>query len=238
MIEKGPLQEFDVSLEMAESLMSIERDTFSNPPRQEHQKSVEGLRGGAAILMVAGFERFLRRLMEYHLAPFARTSPSFDFNKLPEKMIVHSVFTSIEHSLKGKPHNPKKNKIDRIPDIERACRIIISQTLSPEAFSDTGSNPNSKTVKQMFSSIGIQDVFNKIKSNFESKWNQAVASKFIQDKLDEIVNRRHVVAHMADALNISRSELNTSVRFLKILSKLLNNEIEAHMTQIREAAFN
>ncbi len=55
------------------------------------------------------------------------------------------------------------------------------------------------------------------------------AQSFVEDKLQEIVNRRHVVAHTADALKITRGNLKESLRFLEILAEVLDAELDNHI---------
>ncbi len=78
----------------------------------------------------------------------------------------------------------------------------------------------------MFSNVGIEKIFEVIKDRFENQWQTQVAHSFIPDKLDEIIRRRNVVAHTADALNITRSDLNESIKFLKTLANLLDLELK------------
>ena len=118
------LDQFRDSLQMAEELMKLERANYRNPPKNEEQNAVEGLRGGAIVLMVAAWENFIKQIIEEELAPFASNPPKIKFGDLPEKMQTHSIFHSLDQALKG-PRFQKNNKIDRIPDIERAAKNII-----------------------------------------------------------------------------------------------------------------
>jgi len=104
--------------------------------------------------------------------------------------------------------------------------------VNPLAFSDTGGNANPHNVKEMFACLGVTDIFGQIKKRFDSCWRKPTAATFIPDKLDEIVNRRHIVAHTADALKITRSDLNESLKFLKILARLLDIELRKHVDGI------
>lgn len=216
---------------MTESLLKIERDNYKNPPRITEQKAVQGLRGGAAVLMVAAWEDFLKRLIEEELSSLTTHPPKVPFENLPPQMRQHSVFQTLELATKG-PRFQKTNKIDRLPEIERACKVIISGIINPVAFSDIGSNPNPKAVRQMFKNLGINDIFTIIRTDFEKQWNNEVALTFIEDKLEEIINRRHVVAHKADALKISRSDLNESVRFMKIIAPLFEKQLRRHISNM------
>lgn len=219
---------FMTSLGLAESLLNLESQ-YSDPPNIYDQQTVEGLRGGAVILMVAAFEYFLKSAIVEHLNKLIQPT-KVPFSKLPKKMLVNNVYSILDHAMKGPPGT---EKFERISDIQRACQDIISQTISPLYFSDTRSNPNSDNVKKMFFDIGKEDIFNLIKNDFDQEWKTPTHLKFIPEKLDEIVEHRHVVAHTANALNISRSDLESSIRFLKTLSSVLDSHIEKHVEQIR-----
>jgi hypothetical protein len=230
------LSEFKASLRMAEELMRLERTSCRNPPRATEVKTAEGLRGGAAVLMVAAFEYFLRACTQEHLAPLTVQPLQVEFGKLPEPMRVHSVYTTLEHAMKGAPYTQTKERKDRLSDIDAASRLILSGTVNPVAFSATGGNPGPETVKAMWKVLGMPDVLTKLKSGFESKWRKPVSQTFIADKLTEIVNRRHVVAHTANALNIGRTDLKEGVRFLRTLAELLDRELSNHVKAIIRAA--
>ena len=95
--------------------------------------------------------------------------------------------------------------------------------LDPEAFSATYGNPNGDTVTQLLKRLGIADPLRSIRPIFDRHWKKLECETFLKDKLDEIVNRRHRVAHSADALNIGRRDLRESLRFLRVLGKALDD---------------
>lgn len=222
------LDKFKESLELAISLRKIEREKFASP-RQENQPFIMGLRGGAAVLMVAAFEFYLRRLFEENISILNTSPPSIDLQKLPDKFKEKIVYDGLENSMKGPKYGPTTKRVDRINDILTACKHLIGEHINPATFTDTSSNPNSDTVKRKFKEIGIDDIFDKIKSEFETKWGAPVVATFIEDKLNEIVNVRHVVAHTADTLNITKTSQNDGLKFLKILAELLEKEIDKHI---------
>lgn len=229
MSESSPLKEFKNSLQSAKALMEIERQ-YSNPPKQKEVLAVQGLRGGAIVLMVASFENFIKRTVAYHLS--ALDPLKIAFHKLPDKIRLHNVFMSLEYAMKGKPYQENKDRIDRLADIDLACRRVFSGIIDPEVFTSTGGNPNPKTIKMILKNIGIDDIFRRITPKFEAKWKKPEANTFIEDKLDEIVNRRHVVAHTADALNISRTDLRQAAKFLALLAELIDSEIQQHVKSL------
>jgi len=110
--------------------------------------------------------------------------------------------------------------------------MVISKVVNPTAFSEIGSNPSPARVREMFKRLDIRDVFDRIKVAFDIKWGTPTARTFIPDKLEEIVGRRHVVAHTADALNIARKDLRESIKFLRTLTSLLDVELDNHINNI------
>lgn len=229
-------EQFKESIELASALKKIERDKFPANPKSSQQSAVKGLRGGTAVLIVASFEYFLRRLFEENISKLNTTPISIDFNKLPDKLKVKAVYHSLQRAMEGPLYEAKPPKVERLRDIENACKIIISEQINPLAFSDTSNNPNSETVKEKFNEVGIPNIFQKIKTDFEGKCGTLVTDNFIKDKLNEIVRTRHVVAHTADTLNITRSSQNEAFKFLKILAELLEKELEKHIKELQKTA--
>ncbi len=225
-------KEFLDSLLMAEGLLALERQTCHNPPRANELKFARGLRGGATILMVASFEYYLRQLMAEHLSVLSTQPPKVPFSKLPSEMQVHCVFESLDRALKGSMFPQQTAKHDRLPNIEKACKLVLSGIIDTLIFTDTNGNPNSKTVKTMFSRVGIRDIFSVIQAEFNNKWRSPTHSTFIEDKLNEIVNKRHIVAHTASSLNITRADLRESLRFLKTLAELLDGALRQHIRSL------
>lgn len=222
------LDKFKESLELAISLKKIEREKFTSP-RQENQPSIMGLRGGSAVLMVASFEFYLRRLFEENISRLNTSPPTIDLQKLPDKFKEKIVYDGLENSMKGSKYGPLTKRVDRINDILTACKHLIGEHINPATFTDTSSNPNGDTVKKKFKEIGIDAIFDKIKLEFEGEWGVSVASTFIEDKLNEIVNIRHVVAHTADTLNITKTSQNDALKFLTVLAKVLEKEMDKHI---------
>ncbi len=223
--------EFITSLSIAEELLRIEKG-YSNPPKPHEQKAVQGLRGSVAILVVASFERFLKDAIEEHLTALT-IHPSVDLTRLPNSMRVCSTFNTLDRAMKGPPFQQAPPKKDRLPDVETACRKVMSNVINPAAFSSTGGNPNSKTVRELMKNLDLSNVFTLIQIKFVRKWRSPVAHTFIEDKLNEIVSRRHVVAHTATVLGIGRSQLKESIRFLRILAGLLDDEMRKKVDALK-----
>lgn len=229
------LDKFRESMALAISLGKIETEKFKKN-RQVDQPFKMGLRGGAAVLMVASFEFYLRGLFEENIARMNTSPPSIDLQKLPDSLKIKIVFDGLDGPMKGPKYGVKTQRIDRIDSILAACRHLIGEHINPSTFSDTNSNPNKETVKTKFKEVGIPDIFGTIKPEFETKWGNVVATTFIEDKLNEIVNVRHVVAHTADALNITKASQKEALKFLRILAELLDKEMDKHIRHLLVSA--
>lgn len=229
----GPaLDQFKASLELAKALKKLEKDNYPPTPRIDQQPAVKGLRGGSAVLMVASFEFFLRRLFEENISKLNTIPVTIEFDKLPDKLKVKAVFDGLQRAMDGPLFEAKPNKVDRIKAILEMCKLLINENINPLTFGEIGSNPNGNTVKEKFKEVGISDIFLMIKAEFEKRWGSAVSDTFIKDKLDEIVGKRHVVAHTADTLNITRQFQNEALKFLKILAELLDKELDKHIKHL------
>jgi len=226
--------DFKESLSIAEELLKIEKANYHTPPKLDEQKAVQGLRGGVSVLVVASFERYLRETIDENLTALSNDATLRLLSKMPDKVRVKSIFATIERALTGPQFIKARKKITRIPDINRACAQVLTDKINPKAFNDTGSNPSSSAVKRLMTDMDIPSFFPNIKAKFEKEWRTPVARTFIPDKLDEIVNRRHRVAHTADALNITRIQLRESVRFLKILGEVIDRELKTKMRQLKK----
>lgn len=93
--------QFKESLELANSLKKLEREKYPNNPKIDQQPFVKGLRGGAAVLMVAAFEFFLRRLFEENISNLNTVPVTIDFNKLPDQLKVKAVFHGLQKAMAG-----------------------------------------------------------------------------------------------------------------------------------------
>jgi hypothetical protein len=225
------LDKFKESIKLAISLRKIETEKYARN-RQADRPFKMGLRGGAAVLMVASFEFYIRSLFEENIARLNTSPPTIDLQKLPDNLKVKIVFDGLNAPMKGPKYGPTTQKVDRIDSVLTACRHLIGEHINPATFSDTNSNPNGDTVKTKFKEVGLPDIFNTIKTDFETKWGKAVASTFIEDKLNEIVNVRHVVAHTADTLNITKASQKEAIKFLQILAELLDKEFDKHIKNL------
>jgi len=181
--------------------------------------------------MVGLFESYLRRLFEEHLFELGEYNWAIPFNELPFAIQKTSVYSSLELSLKPPKYLKKKDKFDELAEITKVCQSISSGKVVSKGFGDTRNSANSELVREMFKRVGINEIFKNIENDFIFHWGCPISSSFIFNKLDEIVGRRHNVAH-GQILNIARNDLYESIKFLRILSLVLDNRMGILISEI------
>jgi hypothetical protein len=222
------LGDFQTSLRQPQELIRREA-RFNDPPTPKSATAVLALRGGATVLLVATFERFIRDTLVEHLQRLTVVPPPVPFDDLPEKLRISSVFISLEMATRGRLSGLQPGKIHRLPRVKQAASFIVSGLIDPAALSETGGNPGADNVRELFANVGLGDIFGRVRPGFDQLWPKPEATDFLPTKLDEIVNSRHRVAHRADALSISRVQLAEWPPFLSALAQVLDDELEAHV---------
>ena len=212
---------FDFLNTLTLAIELIRLDNYNEPLLLKDRNLVLGLRGGAAILLVASFESFLNSLPQTHMDNLINDYLTIDFSKLHQKMQIANVFNSLVRVMKIK-FGAATKKIDRIIDIKSACRIILKDQINSDAFTLGGKNPRDYAISHCFNIIEKRRIFKKITIEFQKKWGIKVPTQFIKDKLNEIVDRRNLVAHKSIASRIIKKDLIESIKFLKIMAKLLD----------------
>lgn len=185
-----------------------------------------GLKGGVAVLCVAAFEAFLQSAMEERLDRIATLRLEIFAGDLPATVWTHQVFESLNRAMRGHRLAPAADeRVDRVPNVARAARAIVSGLIDPVMFSDTQGNPNAKNIRAIFKALGFTDVLVKVKPEFDRRWKAATAATFLEDKLEEIIARRNRVAHNADTGGVASSDLSGAIMFLETLAATLDQEL-------------
>ncbi len=230
-------REFQNSIAVADALLKRE-GKYNDPPTPRNRKVVLGLRGGAAILMVAAFENYLLEVSEERIGemmdrigrPCQRSCPV----KLPENMIYHNCQKTFHKLSTGKYPIKNPSTTDRVYYYLQASQATINGEIDSKFFTQLAkNNPGPDAVKALFKSLGVMDIFGSIKVSFDTEWGSPTTHIFITDTLDTILKRRHAAAHAVAVASLSRQDLQNSLRFIKILVKLLDNELYKHFKAIK-----
>lgn len=206
--------------------------SYADPPTPTEQPTVEGLRGGAVVLMVGAFEQYLKESIAEILDRVNHASPPCDFDKLPLDLRTNTVYTALEAAMRAKAWDPLKAKSARLPGVLVTIdRLNRREMLSAEV-ANTAGNPDANQVRAIFKVIGLPSVFTNIKAGFDGAWGSPTASTYLEDTLNAIVQRRHVVAHTASVLAISRHDLSTWHTFMDTLVLQIDAALERHIKRV------
>jgi hypothetical protein len=228
MPDSDAIVNFRESLGMARELLVLEA-RFNDPPGVVEALTVSGLRGGAAVIMVAAFENFLREVILERLSAIGGTPPSKSLSALPVQVQVGSIFSSLEHAMYGPRYGATGGRIARLVDIRRSAKLIENDTADIIALSDPKGNPGPDALASLLKNLGIEDPFNALRPEFDRRWRKPEMHTYLRDKLDEVVVRRHRVAHAADVLSVSRADLQHGLEFLHTLSETIDAFLEQHI---------
>ena len=182
--------------------------------------------------MVAAFEQYLRALFAEHLSGLLGPPPPVLFGSLPEKLRVASVFHGLDRAMRGPLHGAVPGRVARLPEVISTANRIANGLVNVEALAETRGTPDSAQVHSMCSNLALKDCFAVITPHFEAISGTPVAATFVPDKLDEIGGKRHLSAHTASILNISRTDLNTWPAFLDAVARALDTVLGGQMAAI------
>jgi len=222
---------YSASSANVKALLQLE-SAYSDPPSHADLALVEGLRGGSVVLMVAAFENYVKESVTEALESINTAQPPCVYSRLPPILQTEAVWSGLELAMKGRPGSAKADRSGRLPEVLVAIDRIRKRELIADAVARTAGNPDSACLKAIFKTLNYRTPFRNIKSSFDAEWGQPTATTFIEDTLDIIVARRHVVAHTASILNTSRADLNRWHRFLEILVQVLDVALDRHLARI------
>lgn len=169
---------------------------------------------------------------EEQLVRLESTSSPVPFAQLPDALRVSSIFESLDLAMRGPDFGPAGKKAQRVKAVVGAAGRIVDEKIDSAALARTKGNPDSKRVTAMFKAIGVKKPFSDTREAFDYLWGKPESSSFLEDKLDEIVNARHQVAHTARALQISRSDLGTWPEFLETLAVVLDQRLDSFASNV------
>jgi hypothetical protein len=222
------LRGYETSLTRAKQLYRIELAAYADPPPPDDRIAVEALRGGATVLMVASFERYLVEALEEFVDLVANRALVTSHASLSINFVEYNDFNFFSWLIR-ESRMPKKQKIG---ELKRVAQLVAEDRFVPEAFSRTRANPGPTTVKDLFREFGISDPFSMIEQNFSHHFPRPFPSGFVEQLLSSIVGIRNEVAHRGYSLSISRRDLKEWLTFLGALGKAADNTLRDHTLSV------
>jgi hypothetical protein len=227
------LANLNAGLQMVDSLIVLE-NTYTDPPGPNDRGTVYALRGASVVLLVSTFEEYLKiRTQEAVKALNASLHDYrvYDFSKLPQKLLTNHYHLTVRFALEGNRYDGLKPE-DRIPAIKNASGDIAANRLDPVAFSQTNSNPNSKTLKAILNNLGIDDAFRVLKPYYETQSGNPVADIYIADNLDALIKLRNVVSHAISSMSVGRTDVLNYRAFIMHLSNAIDEHYKYYCDQL------
>jgi hypothetical protein len=114
------LHEFVTSLDRAKQLYRIEVNAYGDPPPPADRIAVEALRGGATVLMVASFERYLVEALEEFVDLVAKRALVTRHAKLSLNFVEYNDFNFFNWLIR-ESRMPKKQKIG---ELKRVAQLV------------------------------------------------------------------------------------------------------------------
>jgi hypothetical protein len=205
-------------------LQQIEIAQFKDPPPLQDQIAVEGLRGGAVVLMVASFERYLKDALEEYVDVIAQRARVTSHGRLSPDFVELNDFNYISWIVRYS----RLSRSQQIQELRRVAKLISTESFVPEAFSQTRANPGPNTVKLLFREFGIFNAFQIIEQNFGHHFQNPFSAGFVEQTLSAIVNIRNQVAHGGFSLSIARADLRGWLNFFNALGRATDNSLRNH----------
>ena len=214
-------RDFERSLKRASKLRTIESGRYNDPPPPRQMVAVEALRGGAVVLMVAAFERYLRDAFEEYTEKIAHRAETTGHPKLDGALADSNDFNFVNWVIR----DSRQRKPTKLSELRRAARLIAERHFIPESFSRTRANPGPDTVKELFKDFGVADAFSPIEGNLTAHHPSPFPTGFARDQLEAIIGWRNHIAHGGSALDIARADLEGWVAFMGALGRAVDNTL-------------
>ena len=210
----------------------IEQERARDPSNPSDRPLVLGLRCGAAVMMVAAFERFLREVFKDYVS-FLDCNPPMNWSSpLPESIRLWNIYENLRLVAGHHLNTKRKQLIAEMQPVRNLCDKLSKDIIVADAFSSMKSNPTSTTLRMMFQKLGVDNIFQEIHAEFASIYHPIPLRLFIETELDRIVKRRHDAAHTADATQFTGTDLVNDLQIMKSLAKAIDSKLKQTVDEI------
>jgi hypothetical protein len=209
--------------------LSLEQK-IRNPVSTRSRPRSETLLSAYVVLSCGRFERFLKQMF-YLAAQDLRDrigSPTDARIPKPDAFLWNNIngFVSWAARAKGVSHS---NMISLVEDFAAS---VQGGLIHPASFQRTDANPNTETVRAMFSRFGVEGCMPKLESVYLDAQGRRLPRQLIEDKLNEFVKRRHEAAHHGRIPNVTRADVADDHVFIAALCAAINQVLKAHLALI------
>jgi hypothetical protein len=192
--------------------------------------------GGAIVLLVSRFEKYLKDTGNAALDHFGRANPPVSRSALPSELQVKILSHNLVAATRKSEYGQDRPDVDRLRDIAAVSARVVSDEIWGDHARETHSNPNSDTVKSILTMLGIADPWSHLESEFGSVWAsrmsvhaQLGAIPSARARLDSILSWRNTLAHSGTGVPISFQDVFETIEFFEGLGRAIDTVVSGHV---------
>ena len=191
-----------------------------------------GIRAGALLLLVGGFEHFVNQALREWAAPLEQTHLKQPMAALPEAASRQALRLAAVYL--QRLTDDKSEPQASLAKAKKTATLLGNGNLVAAAFGLERPNPNPVNLSNAFKALGVNDVLRQrlIRQSFETAYGTVVTPSFLWDKLNEIVRKRHIAAHTGTDAGTTGVDLAAYADFLVALSRVLDEALDKASKQL------
>ena len=200
--------------------------------RRIGQRRMQPSLDGSVLLLAAAFEQFVSDAMTEYTAGLPSVVPLY--RDLPDRVqSANERFTgqALSHS---QYRIFSDYELRRFVENLRNCQAGASPyVLNGEAIAATDRNLRSGVIRELFSRLGIDDIWTLAGSTYSlRRWSgrggAIVAADRAKNKLNEIIDKRNQIAHRVGSTNVGPEDVASYILFERALARSLAKGLENH----------
>ena len=237
----GRVKAIEVTLDFRDHLISVGQDSPKNLNssakalrRAVRRTGLAGLQpslDGSVLLLAAAFEQFVSDVMNSFVAELPYKVPVYE--DLP------NAIRSANERLTGEALSQGGSRFDKLDlyrfvENLRNCQAGISPyVLNGEAISLNYRSLNSRTLRDMLTRLGVQDVWKEIGSTrilqmWSGPGGARVARPRATNSLNELIDNRNKIAHRVGSTTLGPDTIRSYLRFERALARSLVKVLSLH----------
>lgn len=211
--------------------LSSQGENLHRVVRQIGQSGLQPSLNGSVLLLAAALEQFTSNTIIEYAANLPKVIPNYE--DLPKSV------RSANEELTGQAlstHRTWFADYDRRRFVENLTRCNagdVPYVLNGEALALQGRNLRAGNLRDLFSRLGISDVWNlagctKVLKDWSGSQSTESTNSLAKNKLNELIDVRNQLAHGFGSSNPGPNDVNSYLQFIQALSKSLVEGLTTH----------
>ncbi len=193
---------------------------------------------GSVLLITAAFEQFVSDLMVAFAAQLPERVPAY--SNLP------NAIRSANERLTGEALNRSRTRfteyeLQRFVENLANCHAgVAPYVLNGEAIALNERNVRSGTLRELFSRLGVNDVWTTVAStrtlkNWSGPGGAKSAKSRAENQLNELMNARNHIAHRVGSTTLGPDAIRAYIRFVRFLARSLVKGLENYAGSLQSS---